>query len=150
MSDSDIDIVTREVDSLRHRCNPQIDFGMLLGKAAQTVDQPLRGEIGRSADSQNAALLTLQEPLGADSDLVQGIADDRQIVASSFGEDQPLPFAMEQLEPQCIFERLHLMAHGALRDVQLHGGTRKAFTPGRSLEGFQAVQGWEATRHWSN
>jgi len=58
-----------------------------------------------------------------------------------------LSLAMEELEPERIFQRFHLMADGALRDVQLFGGAREAFTPGRSLESFQAIQRWETTRH---
>jgi hypothetical protein len=57
---------------------------------------------------------------------------------------------MEELEPKCIFERFHLMADGALRNVQLPGGARDAFTPSRSLECFQAIQRWETTRHRPN
>jgi hypothetical protein len=134
MSDRDIDIVAREINIVRRRRNAQIHFRMLLGKAAQAVNQPFRGKVGRSADGQNAALLTLQQPFGADSDLVQRITDDRQVIAASFGEDQPLPFVDEELERKCIFERFHVMADGALRDVQLLGGAREAFAPGGSLE----------------
>ena len=57
---------------------------------------------------------------------------------------------MEELEPKGIFERFHLMADGALRDVQLLGGACEAFAPGRSLESFQAIQRWETTRHRPN
>ena len=73
-----------------------------------------------------------------------------KITASGFGEDQPLPFAMKELKSKCIFERFHLMADGALRDVQLLGGAREAFASGRSLESFQAIQRWKTTRHRPN
>jgi hypothetical protein len=56
-----------------------------------------------------------------------------------------LPFPMEELEPKRIFERFDLMADGTLRDVQLLGGARDAFAPGRSLESFQAIQRWQTT-----
>ena len=94
--------------------------------------------------------MTLQQPFGANGDPVQRIADDGQVIAASFGDDQPLPFTMEELEPKCIFERFYLMADRALRDVQLLGGAREAFAPGRSLESFQAIQRWETTCHWPN
>src|SRR5262249_38638467 len=130
MSDRDIDIVAREIDIVRRGRNAQIHLGMLLGQAAQPVNEPFRGKVWRGADDENASCLTLQQPLGADGDAVQRVADDGQIIAASFGEDQPLPFAMEELEPKCIFERFHLMADGTLRDVQLLSRAREAFTPG--------------------
>ncbi len=94
--------------------------------------------------------MTLQQPLGADGDPVERIANDGQVIAAGFGEDQPLPFAMEQLEPKYILERFHLMADGALRDIQFLGRAGEAFASGRRFECFQAVQRWKATRHRSS
>ena len=120
---------------------------MLLGKAAEPVDEPLGGEVGRRADGEHAALLPLQQPFGADGDPVQCIADDGEVIAASLGEDQPLPLAMEELEPECVLERFDLMADRALRDVQLFGRAREALAPGRGFEGLQAIQRWETTCH---
>src|SRR5262249_40418291 len=99
MADRDIDIVAREIGILRRGRNAQIHAGTFLGKAAEPIYQPFRSEVGRSADSENAALLTLHQLFGAHRDAVQGIADDGEVIAASFGEDEPLPFAMEGLEP---------------------------------------------------
>jgi hypothetical protein len=73
--------------------------------------------------------------------------DDDQVIASSFGKDHPLPFAMKELEPKGILKGFDLMADCALRDVQLIGGAREAFASGRSLESLQAIQRWETTCH---
>jgi len=70
---------------------------MFLGKAAQTVYQPFRGEVGRGTDGKNAALLTLQQPFGTDRDAVKRIAGDVQI------EDQQL------YDPAKKFDRGHIV-----------------------------------------
>jgi len=49
---------------------------MCLGKVPEPVHQPFRSEVGRGADRENAAILPLQEPLGADCNPVQRVADD--------------------------------------------------------------------------
>ena len=60
---------------------------------------------------------------------------------------EPLPFAIEELEPERVFQRLDLMADRALRDVQLFGRAREAFAPGRSFEGLQGIQRRETACH---
>ena len=65
---------------------------------AQPVDQPFGGKVRRGADGENTAPLPLQQPFGANGDLVQCIADDAKVIAASFRQDQSLSFAMEELE----------------------------------------------------
>ena len=108
------------------------------------MHEPLGGEIRRSADGENAGVLTLQKPLGADGDTVQRVAHDVEIVLARFGDDEALAFAIEELDGKFGFERLHLMAHCALGDAQLFGRARKALMPRRGLEGFQGIQ-WRQT-----
>ena len=107
MSDRDVDIVAREVDMVRRRRNPQIhvrdDFS---ANRPSRLTSHFAAKSGDVLTVENAALLTLQQPFGADGDPVQCIADHGQVIASSFGEDQPLPFAMEELEPKCSLRAL--------------------------------------------
>ena len=107
---------------------------MLLGEAAEPTDQPFRGEIGRCADRKSAALLTPHQPLGADGDAIERIADDGQVIAASFGEGQSLSFAVEKLQSERVFERFDLVTDRALRDVQFLGGSG-------------AVERWQSATH---
>jgi hypothetical protein len=46
-----------------------------------------------------------------------------------------------------LLQRLHLMAHRTLRDVQLFGGAREALVACRGFEGFQGVQSRQTAQH---
>src|ERR1043166_9735429 len=120
---------------------------MFFGKPAEALDQPFGGEVGRGADGERAAALTLQQPLGAERDPVECVADDGEIVAARLGDDQPLPLAGEQLEPERFLERFDLLADSALCDVQFFSGAGETLAACGGLEGLQGVQRWEAARH---
>ena len=78
---------------------------------------------------------------------IQRIADDREIFAAGLGDDKPLPLAIEQLETERFFQRLDLLADGALGDVQLFRRAREAFAARRSLEGLEGIERRQAARH---
>ena len=111
------------------------------------MHEPFRREIRRDADSKRAGTLPLQQPFGSVGDAVEGIAHDPKIGAAGLGDYQPLPLAIEKLQPKLRFQRFHLMADGSLRDEKLLGGAREASVPGRSLEGFQSVERGQAAWH---
>ena len=113
----------------------------------EPMHQPLRGEIRRSADRQNAGVLTLQKPLGADRNAVQSIAHDGEIVAAGFGDDQALAFAVEQFYRKPRLQRLDLVAHRALRHAKLFGGARKTLVPRGGFEGLQGIERRQAWAH---
>jgi hypothetical protein len=46
-----------------------------------------------------------------------------------------------------IFQRLHLLAHGSSRYVQLFGGGAEALVPGNYFEGSQRIQRWQSSTH---
>ena len=104
------------------------------------MHEPLSGEVGRGAHGQRACVLPLQQALGATSDAIERIAHDGQVSASSFRDDEPLAFPVEQLEAELRFQRFHQMAHRALRDAQLFGRAREALVTRGSLEGLQSIQ----------
>jgi Domain of unknown function (DUF1127) len=62
------------------------------------MDEPLRCEVRRGADSEPAAALALQQLLGSIGDPIEGIAQDSEIGATCLGDHQPLSFAIEQLQ----------------------------------------------------
>src|SRR5690606_26308802 len=53
---------------------------------------------------------------------------------------QPARQATEERDPQPLFEDLHLMADGGLRDAELDRRTGERKMPGGGLEGAQRVQ----------
>src|SRR3982074_871783 len=59
-----------------------------------------------------------RQPLCAGSDAVKSVAHDDKIGAASFGNDEALPFAIEQLQSELRLERPHLMADGTLGDAE--------------------------------
>ena len=60
VANAKIDVLAREVDMLRGRTDPEIDLGVNLGEAAQSMHEPLRCKIRRGGDSKCAAALALQ------------------------------------------------------------------------------------------
>src|SRR6202023_1817051 len=93
-----IHVLAREID-MRGGCrDPQIDLPMALGKAAEPVDQPLGGEIRRSADGQRAGGLPLHQAFGAERNAVERVAHHGEIVAAGVGEREALALSVEQLE----------------------------------------------------
>src|SRR4026209_967357 len=110
---------------------------MLLGEAPETADEPFCGKVRRRADGEHAGALPLKQPLGADSDAIEGVAQDREVLPTCVGDDQTLAFAVEELDSEFEFQSLHLMADGALGDKQFLGRPRKTLVSGSGLEGFQ-------------
>jgi len=118
-----------------------------LGETAQPMDQPLRREVRRRADGEHAAALALQQPLCPGSDAVKSVAHDNEIGAAGFGNDEALPFAIEQLQSELGLERLHLMADGTLRDAEFLRRAREALVARRRLKGLECVEGRQSPRH---
>ncbi|HEX3523916.1 MAG TPA: hypothetical protein VHT52_17745, partial [Stellaceae bacterium] len=54
-----VDFLTREVDMMKRRRDAKVDVRMRLGKMAEPMHEPLRREVGRCTDSQNAGGLAL-------------------------------------------------------------------------------------------
>ena len=142
-----IDLLACKVDMMHGGGNPQVDVGMRLGKPPQPMHQPLGGKVRGGADRQGARALALDQALGSDRDPVERVADDDQIVATRFGDHQPLALAIEQLDAELLLQRLHLMADGALRHAQFLGGARKTLVAGRRLEGLQGIQSRQTAQH---
>jgi hypothetical protein len=78
---------------------------------------------------------------------MEDIANDLEIAAPRLRDHQPLALPVEQLEAQLGFERLHLMADGALGDAQFLGGAREALATGGSLKSLQSVERRQSARH---
>ena len=62
-------------------------------------------------------------------------------------ERDPLAVAREERRAHVLFEGAHLVAHGAVGEVQLLGGARKALQARGRLERAQRGQGWKAAGH---
>ena len=145
--DGEIDVLTREVDVMQRRRNPQVDIRVRLREPAEAVDEPLRGKVGRGAHRQHTRALALDQALRADGDTVEGIAQNGKIRATGLGDDQPLALAVEELEAQFHLQGLHLVAHGTLGDAKLLRGSREALVPCRGFERLQRVEGRKTAQH---
>ena len=145
--DRQVDVLAREVDVMQRRRHPELDLGKGLREAAEPVHQPLGGEVGRRADREHPRTLPLQQPLGAERDPVERVADHVEIFAAGLGDHQPLALAIEKLEAELGFERLHLVADRALGDAELLRGPGEALVAGGGLEGPDGVQRRQPARH---
>jgi hypothetical protein len=89
----------------------------------------------------------LKQVFCADGNSVEGIAQDREVLASHLGNDQALPFAVEELDTKLRLQGLDLVAHGTLGDKELLRSPCEALVAGRGLEGLERVQRWKAAKH---
>lgn len=80
------------------------------------------------------------DALRAESYTVEGIADHLQIGEAGPCDAQLLTFAIEQPYAQFELERLHLMAHRALRHGKFVRRPGEALVARCRLEGFEGVQ----------
>src|SRR5215472_1401882 len=135
-----VDLFAREVDMMQRRGNTKVNAGMLLGKVAEPMHQPFGSKVRRSADSENACVLPLQQPLGANRNPIQRVAYDREVVPACFCNDEPLALAVEKLDRQFSFKRLDLMADRTLGDAQLFRRAGKALVPGGGFKSLQCIQ----------
>ncbi len=127
---------------MHRRGDPEIDFGMSLGKPAEPIDQPFGGKIRRCADGQNAGVLALQDALGASGDAVERVAYHVEVFATGIGDHQALALAIEKLDAERGLQRFDLMADSTLGDTELFSRSREALAPRRSLERLKGVQRW--------
>src|SRR5262249_53481611 len=104
----------------------------------------------RRRDGERAGALPLHQPLGADRDAVERVADHGQVLAPRLGDEEALALAVEQLDAEFLLQRLDLMAHGALGDEQLLGGARETLVAGRGFEGLERVERRQSAWHSSD
>src|SRR5690349_20835810 len=109
-------------------------------KASEPVHEPLGAKVRRRADRQNIRRPALKQAVCSDSDPIQRIANDSQVLLAAIRNDEALTFAREQLEAQGRFERFHLLAHSCLADTQFLCCTREVLAPSRYLKGPECVQ----------
>src|SRR5437899_13095202 len=120
---------------------------MRFGKMPEQMHEPLGGEIRRSTNGEDAGVLTVHKPLGANGNTVQRIAHDVEVVLARFRDDESLAFAVEQFYRKLRLQRLDLVAHRALRHAKLFGGARKALVPRGGFEGLQGIERRQAWAH---
>ena len=139
MSNCNVHLLTCEVDMLHGCGHSEIDLRMGTRKLTKPMHEPFGGKVGGCADCQNARGLVLNKTTSAKGKSVERIADHGKILAARLGNDKPLAFSIEELDPKCHLQRLDLLAHGGLCDAQLLGCPCEAFAPSRSLERFDGV-----------
>jgi hypothetical protein len=88
--------------------------------------------------------LALEEALGAERDAVEGVAQGGEVFAASLSDNEPLPLAIEELDPKLLLQSLDLVTYCALGDEQLFGRSRETLMAGGGLEGLQRIERWQA------
>ena len=149
MTHGKVHVLAREVDVMQGRRHAQIDGRVVLGKAAQAVDEPFGRKVRRRADGEDARALPLEQTLGADRDAVESVAQHGEVLAARLRDDEALALAIEELDAQLELQGLHLVAHRALRHAQLLGRAREALVAGRGLESLERIEGRKAAEHWT-
>jgi hypothetical protein len=92
----------------------------------------------------------LKQALGAYGNTIKGISESHEIFSSGVGDDQALALAIEELEPELLFQCLDLVADCTLRNKQLFGRPGEALVTGRGLEGLEGIQWRKAPEHRAN
>ena len=100
MSNRNVHLLTREVDMLHGRGDSEIDL-MGVCKLTKPMHEPFGGKVGRRADCQNARGLALNKTRSAKGKSIECVPDDGKILAAGFGNDEPLAFSIEELDPKC-------------------------------------------------
>src|SRR5260370_40967293 len=98
------------------------------------MPQPFRGEIQRGADREDVGALLLHQPLGAGADVVERLANHAEVIPAGRGNLEALALAAEELDAELGLKGPDLLAHRALGDVKLLGGTSEAFVAGGGFE----------------
>ena len=114
----EIDVLAVEVHMLQRSTDPQVKIWMRHRKSAQTGNQPFAGEVRGNSYVENG------RPLQADqvfrcSQSLKGIPHEGQISPPSLRELESASFAFEQFHTKARFQRIHLVADGALRQIEL-------------------------------
>lgn len=102
---------------------------------------------GRRTHRQRAAAIARAQALGGRRDAVEGLARGAKTDLPLLGQQERPVEAAEELAPEMLLERLHLMADRGLGDVQLLGGPGEAEMARRGLEGAERVEGRETAGH---
>jgi hypothetical protein len=104
------------------------------------MSEPLRREIQRGANPEDAGVLPLHQPLGAGADVVERLANHDEIIPAGRGNPEALALATEELDAELGLEGLDLLAHRALGDVKLLGRAGQAFVAGGGLERPECIE----------
>ncbi len=120
---------------------------VLFEEARQPRHQPDISERGADADRDRPAALAAEQVLGAGGQVVEGLADDRQVAVAGVGQAQRARQPGEERGPQPLLELLDLLADRGRGDVQFLRRFGEAGVTGGGLEGAQPVQRRQSTAH---
>ena len=147
VTDRQIDIFARKIDVLKRRGHPQVDGRMLFREPPEPVHQPFAGKVGRRAHRQRPGIVPLQQIFGPQRQAVECIAHHPEIGLPGRRDDETAMFAVEQPAAQFGFQRLDLVADGALRHAEFLRRLGEALVPRRGLKSLQGVERWQSAGH---
>jgi hypothetical protein len=127
----EVHVVLQEVDQLLVGADVNIDLGIPRLKVGQTRDQPVRGECRQHADGECSCAAKRRD---ATRDAVQRIMHHAGEGSTLLCQTDATPPAPEEDDAERLLQRFHLMADGAVSEVQFVRGTAEIAVPGSGFE----------------
>ena len=121
-------------------------LGCSSAKRPRRLTSHLAAKSGDVLTRERAGALALEKAFGAERNAVEGVAQGGEVLAASLGDDESLPLAIEELDPELLLQRFDLVAYRALGDEQLLGRPREALMAGGGLEGLQRIERRQAAQ----
>ena len=110
-----------------------------IGKTGSGSGMPnTRTGVARSSVATIA--INAGQPIQAQADAIEGLAEHRQQGRAFVGERHATRQALEQHGPQTFLQRLDLVAQRGLADAQFVGGAGQVLVARGGLEGAQGVE----------
>jgi hypothetical protein len=140
IANGEVEALAGEIHAIVVGLNAQVHEWMRLAEERQSRQEPAGCEGADDTDADNAAEVTLFEPLQRCAQAAERIRDCRNESLSLVGQCQPAWQPAEQLDAQTRLQALDLVTDGRLPDTQLHARFGEAQMPRRGLEGAQRIE----------
>lgn len=124
-----------QVERLQLIADIQVNARVAVAKTLQPRYQPARAEGGLGGDAQHFGLVAVAEDVAAGNvDLGEDLVHFGEVQRASRGQVQAPANALEQRVRQHVLELRHLLADGALGEVQFLGRAGEAEVAGGRFE----------------
>jgi hypothetical protein len=147
VADRDVHPSFREVHLVVGHVELDVEVGVAGHQPVQARRQPLARERHARADDQPGVLALAADLVGLARQLREQAGDGAEERAARLGQLDPADHAVEQPDPQLVFERPDLPAHRTMGQVQLFRGQGHAQPAPGSLEGAQGLERRKPVRH---
>ena len=142
-----IDILARKIDVLQRAETRRSMAGCCSANRPSRCTSHLLAKLGDVLTVSVTGIVPLQQIFGSQRQPIEGVAHDHEIGLPGRRDDEAAVLAVEQPAAKFGFQRLDLVADGALRHAQLLRRLGEALVPRRGLESLQSVERWQSARH---